>query len=72
MLTLAVEDKNESYEIMYALPEKVRSLMKGVSRDSLCEIRLRQGMPLALVYTDGTYYLTKKGFINIIRLLKES
>lgn len=61
MLTLAIEEKNEVWSMIYALPERVRSLLSGIVLDGLCEVRLRRGVQLALTYADGTYYITPKG-----------
>lgn len=61
MLTLAIEEKNEVWGLIYALPERIRNLLGGISMENLCEVRLRRGMQLGLFYTDGMYYITPKG-----------
>lgn len=64
MLTLAVEEKNQASGLMYALPEKIRMAMVSVPLEGIYEIRLRKGMPLALVNGDGVLYITAKGRVT--------
>lgn len=61
MLTLAREENMEGMEFLYAIPEKQREYLKMLDMDKLCEVRLRSGMSMALVFTDGIFYVTKKG-----------
>ena len=64
MLTLATELKNDRWSIISALPERIRNMMSSVEWGSIYEIRLRQGMPLALTGEDGTYYISSKGRVT--------
>lgn len=64
MLTLAKEENMEGMEFLGAIPEKQRAYLKGVDMDRLCEVRLRAGMPMALVFLDGIFYVTKSGIIT--------
>ena len=64
MLTLAVEEQMDARELISAIPERIRALLVNLPMDKLMEIRLRCGMAVALVCTDGVYYLHKKGHIN--------
>lgn len=64
MLTLAVEEKNQASGIIYALPEKIRIAIGSVSLDDVYEIRLRRGMPLAIVNAEGVLYITAKGRVT--------
>ena len=61
MLTLAKEEYMTGAEFLWAIPERLRECLKTVELDRLCEVRLRAGMPLSLVFIDGIFYLTKKG-----------
>lgn len=61
MLTLAKEEYMEGMEFLYAIPEKQREYIKSQEMDKLCEVRLRAGVAMALVFTDGIFYITKKG-----------
>lgn len=61
MLTLAKEENMEGMEFLGAIPEKQRAQLRGIDLDRLCEIRLRAGMPMALVMTDGIFHITKNG-----------
>lgn len=64
MLTLAREENMEGMEFLGAIPEKHRKYLSGVDLDRLCEVRLRAGMPMALVFIDGIFYITKNGNIT--------
>jgi len=64
MLTLAIEEKNEKWSIVRALPEKIRNIIGGISFDGLYEVRMRNGMALALTGEDGIYYVTPKGRVT--------
>lgn len=64
MLTLAVEEKNKVWDMVYALPERIRNLLGTISLDGLYEVRLRFGMPLALAGGDGVHYITPKGRVT--------
>ena len=61
MLTLAKEENMEGMDFLCAIPEKQREYIKGQNLDKLCEVRLRAGTSVALVFTDGIFYITKKG-----------
>jgi len=61
MLTLAKEEYMEGMDFLSAIPEKQREYLKKISLDGLCEVRLRSGMPMALVYLDGIFYVNKMG-----------
>lgn len=61
MLTLAKEEHMEGMDFLSAIPERQREYLKRLSLDGLCEVRLRAGMSLALVFTDGIFYLDKRG-----------
>ncbi|MCX7715221.1 MAG: stage III sporulation protein AA [Clostridia bacterium] len=43
------------------IPAAVRRLLYGISIQELEEIRLRQGLPVRLHFSDGGYYITQKG-----------
>lgn len=64
MLTIAREENMEGMEFLGAIPEKQRVLLRNIDLDRLCEIRLRSGMPMALVMTDGIFYITKNGKVT--------
>lgn len=64
MLTIAREENMEGMEFLGAIPEKQRAYLRTVDMDRLCEIRLRAGMPMALVLLDGILYITKNGKIT--------
>lgn len=64
MLTLAREENMEGMEFLGAIPEKQRACLLRISLDRLCEVRLRAGMPMALVCLDGICYVTKNGSIT--------
>lgn len=64
MLTLAKEENMEGMEFLSAIPEKQRACLRGIDTDRLCEVRLRSGMPMALVFLDGIFYITKSGRIT--------
>ncbi len=64
MITIAREENMEGMEFLSAIPEKQRACLSGISLDRLCEVRLRAGMPMALVCLDGIFYVTKKGSIT--------
>lgn len=61
MLTLAREENMEGAEFLSAIPEKFRGYLKAMDWDRLCEVRLRLGSPMAIVRTDGIFYITKQG-----------
>lgn len=61
MLTLAKEENMEGMDFLSAIPEKQREYLKRIPLDGLCEVRLRSGMPMALVFLGGIFYVTKKG-----------
>lgn len=61
MLTLAKEENMEGMDFLSAIPEKQREYLKRLPLDELCEVRLRAGMAMALVFTNGVFYLNKKG-----------
>jgi len=61
MLTLAKEEYMEGMDFLYAIPEKQREYLKSCDMDRLCEVRLRAGMAMALVFCDGIFYMTKRG-----------
>ena len=61
MLTLAREENMEGMEFFGAIPEKQRACLRSIDTDRLCEVRLRAGMPMALVFLDGIFYITKSG-----------
>lgn len=64
MLTLAREENMEGMEFLSAIPERQRACLRAIDTDKLCEVRLRSGMPMALVLLDGTFYITKNGEIT--------
>lgn len=64
MLTIAREENMEGMEFLGAIPEKQRACLRSVEMDRLCEVRLRAGMPMALVLTNGIFYVTKNGGIT--------
>lgn len=64
MLTVAIEEKNEVRSMLYALPERIRRMLMGISTDGLMEIRLRRGSGLSLTYNDGVWYMTSGGMLT--------
>lgn len=64
MLTLAKEERMDKAELISAIPERIRALLVNIPTDKLMEIRIRCGVAVALVCTDGIYYVTKKGHIT--------
>lgn len=69
MLTIAMEENMEGAEFLSAIPEKFRGYLKAMDWDRLCEVRLRLGSPVAIVRTDGIFYITKRG--NLTPYLEE-
>ncbi|MBO5059756.1 MAG: stage III sporulation protein AA [Clostridia bacterium] len=61
MLTLAKEELISGQDLFSAVPERIRKYLCGVPADKLMEIRLRSGVSLSLVCTDGIFYITHKG-----------
>lgn len=61
MLTLASEERISGREFMCAIPERLRGLLGAVLADELMEIRIRCGMAVSVVCTDGIFYITQKG-----------
>lgn len=57
-------EKNAGSSFFKYLPKKLRKIMYFISTDGLEEIRLRQGLPIALYYRDRTYYITPKGQLS--------
>ena len=64
MLTIAREENMEGMEFLGAIPEKQRASLRGIDMDRLCEVRLRAGMPMALVTLDGIFYVPKSGGVT--------
>ncbi|MBR5808681.1 MAG: hypothetical protein IKY39_01070, partial [Clostridia bacterium] len=64
MLTIAREENMEGMEFLGAIPEKQRACLRNIDLDRLCEVRLRAGMPMALVTLDGIFYITKNGKVT--------
>lgn len=64
MLTLAREEPMDSREFISAIPERIRTLIQNVTMDKLMEIRIRCGVAISIVCTDGIYYVTQKGHIT--------
>lgn len=64
MLTLAKEENFTGSDFFCAIPERQRAQLREVPLDRLCEVRLRAGVPLALVFIDGIRYVTKDGKIT--------
>lgn len=60
MLTLAKEEYMKGMDFLYAIPERQREYLKSQDMDRLCEVRLRAGTAMALVFLDGVFYITKK------------
>lgn len=49
------------------LPYEISTVLTGLDenkKNSLCEIRLRQGMPVVLVFTDRKCFITKSGRVS--------
>ncbi len=61
MLTLAKEELISGQDLFSAVPERIRKYLCSVPADKLMEIRLRSGVSLSLVCTDGIFYITHKG-----------
>lgn len=61
MFTLAKEENYKGSEFFYAIPERQREQLRGIPLDRLCEVRLRAGVPLSLVFIDGVRYVTREG-----------
>lgn len=61
MLTLAKEERLQGQDLMSAMPERIRGVLKDAPMDRLMEVRLRCGAGLSLVCTDGIFYVTARG-----------
>lgn len=64
MLTLAKEEYFSGQDLIAAVPERLRQVLAEIPADKLMEIRLRSGIALSLVFTDGVFYVTAKGRIT--------
>lgn len=64
MLTLAKEERMDFCDFMGAIPERIRGLLYDIPMDKLMEVRIRCGMAVSLVCTDGIYHITQKGHIT--------
>ncbi len=64
MLTLALEDKFLGWDLLSAVPEKIRHILLRQDLSDVMEIRLRQGVSLSLVKPDGVFYVTKEGSLT--------
>lgn len=63
---LVVNNENcRNIKFFKYLPKKIRRLMYSVTVEGLEEIRLRQGLPVALYYRDRCCYLTPKGQLSV-------
>lgn len=65
MLVLNNELSSRESGLFRYLPEKIRKIMYFIPTDGLEEIRLRQGLPIALYYGDRCRYLTPKGQLSV-------
>ena len=64
MLILAKEEFVSGQDLMSAIPERIRQLLVKMPVDKIMEIRLRCGVPLCLVCTDGIFYVTHRGAVT--------
>lgn len=62
---LVVNDERNGNAFLKYLPRKIRKLMYFISTDGLEEVRLRQGLPVALYYADRCRYITPKGQLSL-------
>ncbi len=65
MLTLAKEEFISGQEVLSAIPERIRANLLKMPLDKVMEVRLRCGVPLSLVCTDGIFYVTHRGAVTV-------
>jgi len=64
MLIVNNDHECTSGKFLRYLPKRIRKLMYFITDDGLEEIRLRQGLPVALYYRDRCCYITPKGQLS--------
>lgn len=64
MLTLAKEEYFAGQDLLAAIPERLRILLRNIPLEKVMEIRLRYAMGLSVVCTDGIFYVTNRGALT--------
>lgn len=64
MLVVNNDQNCQNNRLFKYLPKSIRKLMYFISTEGLEEIRLRQGLPIALYYRDKCCYITPKGQLS--------
>lgn len=64
MLTLAKEEYFVGQDLLAAIPERLRILLRNIPLEKVMEIRLRYAMGLSAVCTDGIFYVTNRGALT--------
>lgn len=65
MLVVNSEQNCQNNRLFKYLPKKIRKIMYFIPSEGLEEIRLRQGLPIALYYRDRCCYITSKGQLSV-------
>lgn len=65
MLVLNNEQNSRENTLFRYLPKKIRKIMYFIPTEGLEEIRLRQGLPIALYYSDRCCYITTGGQLSV-------
>ncbi len=65
MLIVNNQKEKSIDKILKYLPKKIRNVMYFLPTEGLEEIRLRQGLPIALYYSDRCLYITKDGKLSV-------
>lgn len=64
MLIVNNEQAYNNNQLFRYIPKKFRRALHFIEMDGLEEIRLRQGLPVMLYYTEGQFFLSPKGHLQ--------